>query len=434
MFSPIEIIHKKKHNIELTEAEINFMVQGYTQDQIPDYQMSAFLMAIYFTGMTASEVAALTKSMIHSGEVVDLSFIQDTVVDKHSTGGVGDKVSLIVVPLVASLEIPVIKMSGRGLGHTGGTIDKLEAIEGFKTELTHDELMHNIKHYQMALISQTANIAPADKKIYALRDVTGTVDSLPLIASSIMSKKIATGVDGIVLDVKVGDGAFMKTVDEAVQLSQLMVEIGKQLQKQVVAILTPMDQPLGKEIGNINEVQEAVKLLKYETFDQDLMDVCLEVAAQMAKMTNKYRDTELDVIKDLLMTNIKNGSAYDKFCQLVDIQGGNLKRLFDQKYEDQYVIKSDTAGYVSRIKTEELGYIASRLGAGRITKESKLDHHAGLTIHVKLGDDVKPGQVLLTGRTKKPYDSELAQRMKQAIELSSERKEREFPPIIDIIK
>src|SRR5690625_4474525 len=267
--SPIEIINKKKRNIELSDDEIEFMIKGYTNDDIPDYQMSAFLMAIYFNGMTSDEVSSLTKSMVHSGDTVDLSFIHDTVVDKHSTGGVGDKVSIIIVPLIASLNIPIIKMSGRGLGHTGGTIDKFESIQGFNTELTNNQLLLNIKKYNMALIGQTKNVAPADKKIYALRDVTGTVDSLPLIASSIMSKKIATGVDGIVLDVKVGDGAFMKTVAEARELAKIMISIGKRLNKQTAAILTTMDQPLGREIGNINEVQEAVQLLRNETVASD---------------------------------------------------------------------------------------------------------------------------------------------------------------------
>lgn len=434
MFSPVEIINKKKRNIELSENEIDFMIQDYTNNKIPDYQMSAFLMAVYFTGMTSNEVSALTKSMINSGDTVDLSFINDTVVDKHSTGGVGDKVSLIVVPLVSSLDIPIIKMSGRGLGHTGGTVDKLEAIKGFKTELTDEKLIENIKNHNIALIGQTGNIAPADKKIYALRDVTGTVDSLPLIASSIMSKKIATGVDGIVLDVKVGDGAFMKTVEEATALSKIMVDIGKQLNKKVVTILTPMDQPLGKEIGNINEVQEAVKLLKNEEYDVDLMEVSLEVAAQMARMSSNYDNKEIIEIKDLLRENITNGKAYDKLCELIEIQGGEVDSILINKYEDKYIIKSDKDGYVHEIKTEELGYIASQLGAGRITKESILDHHAGITIKVKLGEKVKQGQVLLTGRTGKEFNKELEQRMQKVLTIISEKKIINNKPIIDIVK
>src|SRR5699024_2536556 len=276
------------------------MIKGFTTNKIPDYQVSAFLMAIYFTGMTVNEVSILTDCMVNSGDTIDLSFINDTVIDKHSTGGVGDKVSIIVVPLIASLNIPMIKMSGRGLGHTGGTIDKLESIKGFKTELTHEELLSNIKNHNMALIGQTKNIAPADKKIYALRDVTGTVDSLPLIARSIMSKKIATGVDGIVLDVKVGNGAFVKTEEEGRRLSKLMVENGKQLNKKVVSILTPMNQPLGKEIGNLNEVQEAAKLLENKDYDYDLMEISLEIASQMAKMSSKYNNIEIKKIKELL--------------------------------------------------------------------------------------------------------------------------------------
>lgn len=434
MFSPIEIINKKKRNIELTEEEIEFMVKGYTNDTIPDYQMSAFLMAVYFNNMTSSEVAHLTNCMVESGETVDLSFIDDYVVDKHSTGGVGDKVSIIVIPLVASLNIPIIKMSGKGLGHTGGTIDKLEAIEGFKTELTDEQLLSNIKNYKMALIGQTKNIVPADKKIYALRDVTGTVDSLPLIASSIMSKKIATGVDGVVLDVKVGDGAFMKTVEEARELSNIMINIGKHLNKQVVAILTSMNQPLGKEIGNITEVQEAVKLLKNEEYDNDLMEVSLEVAAQMAKMSSTYQHKDITTIKERLKTNIINNNAYEKFCELVQIQGGNIDSIFTQKYEDVYVIKSDKEGYVNIIKTEELGYIASQLGAGRITKDDKIDYHAGITLEVKIGQYVTKDQVLIRARTGKKYSKEIENRLLKAIHITdNEESVPTEPVILDII-
>lgn len=432
--SPIEIINKKKRNIELSDDEIEFMIKGYTNDDIPDYQMSAFLMAIYFNGMTNDEVSTLTKCMVESGDTIDLSFIDDTVVDKHSTGGVGDKVSIIIIPLIASLNIPIIKMSGKGLGHTGGTIDKFESISGFNTDLTDKELLSNIKKYNMALIGQTKNVAPADKKIYALRDVTGTVDSLPLIASSIMSKKIATGVDGIVLDVKVGDGAFMKTIEEARKLAQIMIEIGNQLNKQVVAILTPMNQPLGKEIGNINEIQEAIKLLKNKDYDDDLLEVCLEVAAQMAKMSSSYENKESEEIKKTLLENIKNGKAYEKFCQLIEIQGGDVKSAFTNKYDDVYSIKSTQDGYVTNIQTEELGYIAAQLGAGRVTKDSKLDYHAGLSIKVKLGDKVKQGQILLTGRTGKQFNPELETRMQQAIKINSHMKEIDHRFILDIIE
>lgn len=434
MFSPIEIINKKKKNLELDDKEIKFMIEGYTNDLIPDYQMSAFLMAIYFTGMTSNEVSSLTKYMVNSGDTVDLSFLNETIVDKHSTGGVGDKVSIIVIPLVASLNIPILKMSGRGLGHTGGTIDKLESIEGFKTELTDEQLLFNIKKYKMALIGQTKNIAPADKKIYALRDVTGTVESLPLIASSIMSKKIATGVDGIVLDVKVGDGAFMKTVEEARDLSKIMIDIGKQLNKKVVAILTLMNQPLGREIGNINEVQEAVSLLKNEVYDWDLMEVSLEVAAQMAKMNTRFKNKEIKEIKEHLLLNIKNGRAYEKFCEFIKIQDGNLESIFKNKNLNKYVIKSNQSGIVESIQTEELGYIASQLGAGRITKEDKIDHHAGLTLHVKVGQQVNKGQVLIVGRTSKNYSLEIEQRLQKAFKITNKQlNENRQPIILDII-
>src|SRR5699024_2365485 len=288
------------------------------------------------------------------------------------------------------------KMSGRGLGQTGGTIDKLESIKGFKTELTHEELLSNIKNHNMALIGQTKNIAPADKKIYALRDVTGTVDSLPLIASSIMSKKIATGVDGIVLDVKVGNGAFVKTEEEGRRLSKLMVEIGKQLNKKVVSILTPMNQPLGKEIGNLNEVQEAAKLLENKDYDYDLMEISLEIASQMAKMSSKYNNIEIKKIKELLRNRIKDGTAFAKFHELVVAQGLKLDYAHEERFENSYIIKSRKDGYVDEIKTEELSYIASQLVAGRITMKDKIDYYAGITINVKLNQFVKKGQVILT--------------------------------------
>jgi len=435
LFSPVEIINKKKRNIELNESEIQFMIKGFTTNKIPDYQVSAFLMAIYFTGMTVNEVSILTDCMVNSGDTIDLSFINDTVIDKHSTGGVGDKVSIIVVPLIASLNIPMIKMSGRGLGHTGGTIDKLESIKGFKTELTHEELLSNIKNHNMALIGQTKNIAPADKKIYALRDVTGTVDSLPLIASSIMSKKIATGVDGIVLDVKVGNGAFVKTEEEGRRLSKLMVEIGKQLNKKVVSILTPMNQPLGKEIGNLNEVQEAAKLLENKDYDYDLMEISLEIASQMAKMSSKYNNIEIKKIKELLRDRIKDGTAFAKFHELVVAQGGNLDDALEERFENSYIIKSRKDGYVDEIKTEELGYIASQLGAGRITMNDKIDYYAGITINVKLNQFVKKGQVILTARTSRAYSKELETRMEDSVSISmNENKNKNNQFILDIIR
>ncbi|HLQ73750.1 MAG TPA: thymidine phosphorylase [Bacillota bacterium] len=434
MYSALEIINKKKRNEPLLKEEIEYIIKGFMDGTIKDYQMSAFLMAIYFTEMTAEEVAYLTEAMVHSGQVIDLSFIDDVVVDKHSTGGVGDKVSLLVVPIIASLGIPIIKMSGKGLGHTGGTIDKLEAIKGFRAELSEADLIDHAQTYKIALVGQTENIAPADKEIYALRDVTGTVDSLPLIASSIMSKKLATGVDGIVLDVKVGDGAFMKTVEDATALAEMMVQIGESLNKQVTAILTPMNQPLGREVGNINEVQEAVRLLKNESFDDDLYTVTLEVAAQMAQMSTKYNDFSIEALKQIVEEHIKNGAAYEKFVQLITIQGGDVDAINHVKYEDIYSIKALEDGYITKVKTEEIGYIASRLGAGRETTDSVIDYDAGLTIHVKIGDYVKKGEVILTGRTNRTYDQSLQKRMEDAFTISHTKDIETTSPILGIVR
>jgi pyrimidine-nucleoside phosphorylase len=285
----VDIIEKKKRNKVLTKDEIDFMVQGYTKDEIPDYQMSAFLMTIYFNGMQKEEIANLTESFVNSGDRVDLSEIEGIKVDKHSTGGVGDKISLIVIPLVAETGIPVAKMSGRGLGHTGGTIDKLESIEGFKIELTNKEFIDNVNKHKMAIVGQTSNLTPADKKIYALRDVTATIDSIPLIASSIMSKKIASGADAIVLDVKVGSGAFMKTIDEAKKLAETMVNIGKSLNRDTIAVITNMDQPLGNEVGNSNEVKEAIKVLSGKG-SEDETEIALSIAGNMCVLGGAFKD------------------------------------------------------------------------------------------------------------------------------------------------
>lgn len=434
MLSAGEIINKKKRKETLSKEEINFMIDGFMDERVKDYQMSAFLMAVYFTSMTTQEVAHLTEAMVHSGTVMDLSFIDDVVLDKHSTGGVGDKVSLLVVPIIASLGIPIVKMSGKGLGHTGGTVDKLEAITGFQSELTEEQLIKNVKSHHIALVGQTENIAPADKKIYALRDVTGTVDSLPLIASSIMSKKLATGVDGIVLDVKVGDGAFMKTVEEAKELAEMMVHIGKQLNKKVTAILTPMDQPLGREIGNINEVQEAAQLLKSNNYDEDLFTVTLEIASQMAQMSTKYQANSISEIKTEIKTHIANGQAYDKFCELIELQGGDVASINRHIYENKYVIKAKNNAFVKQIKTEEIGYIASKLGAGRETTDSVIDYDAGLTIHVKVGDYVKAGDILLEGRTARSYDSSLEKRMHDAFTFSEKEAVAKIEPILGIVR
>ena len=385
----VDFIHKKRQGEVLSQAEINFIIQGYTKGEIPDYQISAFLMAVYFKGMNKQEIADLTLALVNSGDVVDLSEIKGIKVDKHSTGGVGDKVSLMVIPLVAAVGIPVAKMSGRGLGHTGGTIDKLEAIPGFKTELSRSEFIDNVNKFQMAIVGQSENLTPADKKIYALRDVTATVDSIPLIASSVMSKKIASGADAILLDVKVGSGAFMKSLDEAKDLAETMVEIGKSLNRRTIAIITDMSQPLGHEVGNANEVKEAIEALQGRG-DEDLTTVALTIAAYMAilggvhaNITDAYHDLE---------RLLKTGQALAKLKQLIEIQGGNPDVIDypDQLPQAKYHISipARETGYVTAIDTESIGIAAMLLGAGRKQKNDLIDYSAGLTMVKKVGDKV----------------------------------------------
>ncbi|HPD01072.1 MAG TPA: pyrimidine-nucleoside phosphorylase [Acetivibrio sp.] len=391
----IDLINIKKHGEVLTAAEIDYIVQGYTKGKIPDYQMSAFLMAVYFKGMSPEEISNLTMSMVNSGEVVDLSGIEGVKVDKHSSGGVGDKLSLIIIPLCASLGIPVAKMSGRGLGHTGGTIDKLESIEGFRTELSKEEFINNLNTHKMAIVGQAQNLTPADKKIYALRDVTGTVDSIPLIASSIMSKKIASGCDRIVLDVKVGSGAFMKSVDEAVVLAKTMVDIGKSLGKTTVAVVTDMNQPLGYEVGNANEVREAIDVLKGNGA-VDVTVIALTIASYMAVLAGSYPDfkSAYNSMNEL----IKSGKALEKFKELVKIQGGNVGIVENPdllpQAKNHIEIKAEKSGFINSIDAESIGVSAMLLGAGRRTKEDRIDPSAGITIVRKVGDEVKSGDTL----------------------------------------
>lgn len=396
----VDIIQKKKQGEALTALEIDFAVQGYTKGEIPDYQMSAFLMAVYFKGMNKEEISNMTLSFVNSGDQVDLSAIEGIKVDKHSTGGVGDKISLIVIPLVASLGIPVAKMSGRGLGHTGGTIDKLESIEGFKTELTSEEFINNVNKYKMAIVGQSGNLTPADKKIYALRDVTATVDSIPLIASSIMSKKIASGADAIVLDVKVGDGAFMKTVDDARELARTMVDIGKMLNRKTVAIITDMNNPLGHEVGNANEIREAIEVLKGHG-SEDETTVALTIASHMAVLGGAFNEFE-EAYKNL-ESIIRSGKAIEKLKEFVKIQGGNsevvenVDLLPKAKYHIEVKAKED--GYVSHIEAEKIGIAAMLLGAGRKTKEDSIDFAAGITLNKKVGDKVSVGEAICTLHT-----------------------------------
>ncbi|HRU42766.1 MAG TPA: thymidine phosphorylase, partial [Candidatus Diapherotrites archaeon] len=362
---------------------------------IPDYQTAALLMAVYFRGMSKRETAELTMAMVNSGETVDLSKIAGVKVDKHSTGGVGDKISLIVIPLAASLGIPVVKMSGRGLGHTGGTIDKLESIPGFRTELTGDEFIGNVNKYKMAISGQSGNFVPADKKLYALRDVTATVDSIPLIASSIMSKKIASGADCIVLDVKVGSGAFMKSVGEAAELARTMVEIGKSLNRKTIAVVTDMSQPLGHEVGNSNEIIETIDVLKGRG-SEDETQVALTIASYMAVLGGAFE--EFEKAHSALEEVIRSGKAIDNLKLLIQIQGGdpdvvdNTEKLPKAKYHIE--VRSKKSGYVDSIDAESIGISAMLLGAGRKTKEDKIDFSAGISMKKKVGDKVAAGDVL----------------------------------------
>lgn len=431
---PVDIIEKKKRNLSLTKEEINFMVSAYTNDEIPDYQMSAFLMTIYFNGMETEEIANLTQSFVNSGDRVDLSQIQGIKVDKHSTGGVGDKISLIVIPLVAEAGVPVAKMSGRGLGHTGGTIDKLESIPGFKIELTNKEFIDNVNKYKMAIVGQTSNLTPADKKIYALRDVTGTIDSIPLIASSIMSKKIASGADAIVLDVKVGSGAFMKTIEKAKDLGQTMVDIGKSLDINTIAVITNMDQPLGKEVGNSSEVIEAIRVLSGKG-SEDETQIALAISANMCLLGGAFDSYEKAY--DYLKESISSGRALDKFKELIRIQGGD-ERIVDNPdllkgAKNTYDLKAKEDGFIESIDAEKVGISAMLLGAGRRTKDDKIDYGAGISLEKKIGDPVKKGETLCRLKTNMEDFEEAISRIQGAFVISNKKPETK-PYIYHIIK
>jgi len=391
----VDLIQKKKQGGKLTRDEINFIISGYTSGEVPDYQMSALLMAIYFKGMDKEEIANLTLAYVDSGDKLDLTAIKGIKVDKHSTGGVGDKVSLVIIPLVAAAGIPVAKMSGRGLGHTGGTIDKLDAIAGFNTNLPGDKFISNVNAYKMAIAGQSANLTPADKKIYALRDVTATVDSIPLIASSVMSKKIASGADAIVLDVKVGSGAFMKSIDEAKELALTMVEIGKSLNRKTIAVITDMSQPLGNEVGNANEVKEAIEALAGKGA-KDLTAVALTIAAHMTVLGGAFPDFEHAYNE--LERYIMSGKAIEKFKQFVEIQGGHPGFIDNPaslpKAKKHIEVKALKSGYVAAINAEAIGVAAMLLGAGRKKKDDRIDYSAGLTMVKKIGEYVRAGDTI----------------------------------------
>lgn len=424
-----DIIKNKRDGGKLSKEEIDFFVKGYTAGEIPDYQASALCMAIYFRGMDDEETTNLTLAIAASGDKVDLSGINGVKVDKHSTGGVGDKTSLIIAPIVASYGVKVAKMSGRGLGHTGGTIDKLEAIDGYQTSIDKKEFFKIVNEVGVSIIGQSGNLAPADKKLYALRDVTATVDSLPLIVSSIMGKKLAAGADCILLDVKTGSGGFMKTLEDSTKLAKSMVEIGHLAGKKVIALITDMDVPLGKAIGNSLEVIEAVETLKGEGPD-DLTEICIDIAANMLYMAGKGTVKECEA---LAKKAIADGSAFQTLVKMVHAQGGNEKLLLDtslfKKAAYDYEVKAQKNGYIEHVDTESYGMASLALGAGRAKKEDPIDYSAGITLEKKTGDFVKEGDVIAVLHTNKPESvKEAEERILKATEISSEPVEKK--PII----
>ena len=390
-----DIIMHKRNGLELTDEEIAFFIQGYTKGEIPDYQVSALLMSIYFNGMSDRETLQLTMEMAHSGDMLDLSKIHGVKVDKHSTGGVGDKTSLALTPMVAALGIPVAKMSGRGLGHTGGTIDKLESFAGFSTGISTDQFIDNVNRIGIAIMGQTADLAPADKKLYALRDVTATVDNMSLIASSIMSKKLAAGADAIVLDVKTGSGAFMKELDDAKALAKAMVDIGNGAGRKTIAVVSDMDQPLGRAVGNSLEVIEAINTLKGNG-PADFVELVLTLGTQMLMAGGLYDEEEkaLNALKE----TITSGSALRKMAEFVKAQGGDEAAVYDSarlpKAEHILPIVALCEGYITRIVCDEIGMCSLMLGGGRETKESEIDLSVGFVLEKKVGDYVKEGDVL----------------------------------------
>jgi pyrimidine-nucleoside phosphorylase len=393
----VDLIEKKRDGEKLSTEEIQYIVNGYTEGTIPDYQVSAFTMAVFFNGMTESETADLTMAMVKSGDQIDLSQIEGIKVDKHSTGGVGDTTTLVLGPLVAAVGVPVAKMSGRGLGHTGGTIDKLESVEGFHVEIENQEFIDLVNKNKIAVIGQSGNLTPADKKLYSLRDVTATVNSIPMIASSIMSKKIAAGADAIVLDVKTGAGAFMKTIDDSRDLAHAMVQIGNNVGRQTMAIISDMSQPLGFAIGNALEVKEAIDTLKGEG-PEDLTELCLTLGSHMVYLAKK--SNSLEEARQLLENAIKDGSALETFKLFLASQGGDAsvvdqpEKLPQAKYIIELEAKED--GYVKEMVADEIGTAAMILGAGRATKESTIDLAVGLMLRKKIGDKVQKGDSLVT--------------------------------------
>ncbi len=431
----LEIIEKKREKQELTKEEIKYFVKGYVDGEIADYQAAALVMAIYLNGMTKQETTNLTIEMANSGEILDLSKLNKTIVDKHSTGGVGDKVSICLLPLVASLGVPVAKMSGRGLGFTGGTVDKMQSIPGYKTEIDIHKFIQNVENVGISMISQTMNLAPADKKLYALRDSISCVESIPLIASSIMSKKIASGAEKIVLDVTVGKGAFMKNMENAKELANEMIEIGKLANRETVCVLTNMNEPLGYAVGNNLEVIEAIDFLKGK-MPKDLKQVVLELGAYMIKLAGLGE--KLEENKNKMLENISNGKAYNKFVEMVKNQEGDISYLEDtNKFEKAKIIEPIIAkqdGYIQEINAEEIGKVACGLGAGRVRKEDQIDYSVGVILNKKVADKVAKGDILgyIHSNSKEKFE-EAERKLEQIIKINENEIEKE-PTIFGICK
>ncbi|MEB7074243.1 pyrimidine-nucleoside phosphorylase [Staphylococcus epidermidis] len=416
----IDIIEKKRDGKSLTREEIEFFVNGYTRGEVPDYQASSLAMAIFFQDMNDEERAALTMSMVNSGERIDLSDINGIKVDKHSTGGVGDTTTLVLAPLVATVGVPVAKMSGRGLGHTGGTIDKLESVKGFNVEISEKDFIKLVNDNQVAVIGQSGNLTPADKKLYALRDVTGTVNSIPLIASSIMSKKIAAGADAIVLDVKTGSGAFMKTLDDAEALAHAMVRIGNNVGRNTMAIISDMSQPLGNAVGNALELKEAIATLKGNG-PKDLTELVLTLGSQMVVLAEQAES--LDEARQMLVDAIKTGKALNKFKTFLSNQGGDdsivdsPEKLPSAKYQVEFKAKKD--GFITEIIANEIGVASMMLGAGRQTKEDVIDLGVGIVLNKKVGEHVEKGENILTIHTNTKKIDDILNKLDNSITIES---------------
>lgn len=417
----VDIIEKKRDGQVLTKEEIEFFITGYTNGEIPDYQASSLAMAVFFQDMNDEERAALTMAMVNSGDVIDLSDIHGTKVDKHSTGGVGDTTTLVLAPLVAAVGVPVAKMSGRGLGHTGGTIDKLESVEGFHVEISEEKFVKLVNEAKVAVIGQTGNLTPADKKLYGLRDVTGTVNSIPLIASSIMSKKIAAGADAIVLDVKTGNGAFMKTLEDAEALAHAMVSIGNNVGRNTMAIISDMGQPLGHAIGNALEVKEAIETLQGKG-PEDLTELVMTLGSQMVVVGGKAKD--LEEARALLEKAIQDGSALESFRTFLENQDGDgsvvddVSKLPQAKY--QVALPAESSGFVTEIVANEMGVASMMLGAGRQTKDDDIDLSVGLVLHKKVGDRVDEGEPLLTIHSNRENVDDVIEKLNQSITVSEQ--------------